>query len=321
MFNASFLSSTSFLLSQLVTDKESGMRESLKIMSLNRWAYAMSFYLSQLVFTVFTTLVIFGVYIGIINGRTSLPNERISMCQDSPASLFFALLLFGSGLLTMTMSISTVFTDSKLSVQIGTFLLFLPVSTFFCCLVAVIMQNDVGKHNYGSNFLQIGYLLPQFSFGVIILDGFFTNGAKTFLDLNVIPAWICLFLSTPCYFGLYVYLDSIIPNAFGIRLECCFCCKKKHKVRNEYASVYDPEFPVTIHRLAKNFGKFTAIAELDLGVKQGEVLCLLGHNGSGKTTLINMLTGMLQPTAGDAIVFGHSLVNEIDKVRLSLGLC
>jgi ABC-type multidrug transport system ATPase subunit len=67
--------------------------------------------------------------------------------------------------------------------------------------------------------------------------------------------------------------------------------------------------------LAKNFGKFTAVAELDLGIKQGEVLCLLGHNGAGKTTLINMLTGMLQPTTGDAVVFGHSLVYEIDKVR------
>lgn len=235
VFNASFLSSTSFLLSQLVTDKESGMRESLKIMSLNRWAYAMSFYLSQSVFTVFTTLVVFGVYIGIINGRTDLPNERISMCQDSPASLFFALLLFGLGLLAMTMLISTIFTDSKLSVQMGTFLLFLPVSTFLCCLVAVIMQKDAGKS--GSNFLQIGYILPQFSFGVIILDSFFANGAKTLLDLNVIPAWICLFLATPCYLGLYVYLDSIVPNALGIRLECCFCCKKKHMVRNEYTSV------------------------------------------------------------------------------------
>jgi ATP-binding cassette, subfamily A (ABC1), member 3 len=48
---------------------------------------------------------------------------------------------------------------------------------------------------------------------------------------------------------------------------------------------------------------------------------LLGHNGAGKTTLVNMLTGMLEPTAGDATVFDHSLVREIESVQRDIGLC
>jgi ATP-binding cassette subfamily A (ABC1) protein 3 len=47
----------------------------------------------------------------------------------------------------------------------------------------------------------------------------------------------------------------------------------------------------------------------------------LGHNGAGKTTAINLLTGMLRATSGDALIFGRSLQNSIDAVRQRMGLC
>lgn len=50
------------------------------------------------------------------------------------------------------------------------------------------------------------------------------------LDLNINVAWISLFLVTPLYIILYMYLDAIMPNAFGIRESCCFCLKKKRKI-------------------------------------------------------------------------------------------
>jgi len=50
-------------------------------------------------------------------------------------------------------------------------------------------------------------------------------------------------------------------------------------------------------------------------VYKNEIFTLLGHNGAGKTTAINMLTGMVQPTRGDAEILGRSLVSEINSVR------
>ena len=44
-------------------------------------------------------------------------------------------------------------------------------------------------------------------------------------------------------------------------------------------------------------------------------MAILGHNGAGKTTAIYMLTGLYKPDAGDANVYGSSLVNDIDGVR------
>lgn len=48
---------------------------------------------------------------------------------------------------------------------------------------------------------------------------------------------------------------------------------------------------------------------------------MLGHNGAGKTTAINMLTGILEPSSGDANILGRSLISELNDVRKDIGLC
>jgi len=73
--------------------------------------------------------------------------------------------------------------------------------------------------------------------------------------------------------------------------------------------------------LSKFFGKFNAVNNLNFSVYANEVLCLLGHNGAGKTTAINMLTGILEPSSGDARILGRSLISELNAVRQDIGLC
>jgi len=63
------------------------------------------------------------------------------------------------------------------------------------------------------------------------------------------------------------------------------------------------------------------VNDLSLSIKENEVFCLLGHNGAGKTTVLNMITGILKPTRGNAQIYGANLVEDIDAVRQSLGLC
>ena len=60
---------------------------------------------------------------------------------------------------------------------------------------------------------------------------------------------------------------------------------------------------------------------LHLNMYQDQITVLLGQNGAGKTTTMSMLVGLFPPTSGDAIINGHSILNDIDGVRESLGLC
>jgi ABC-2 type transport system ATP-binding protein len=79
------------------------------------------------------------------------------------------------------------------------------------------------------------------------------------------------------------------------------------------------DFGVQATGLRKTFGEMVAVAGLDLQVRRGEIFGLLGPNGSGKTTTIRMLTGLLEPTAGTAIVAGVDVVAAPEKVRERIG--
>lgn len=72
--------------------------------------------------------------------------------------------------------------------------------------------------------------------------------------------------------------------------------------------------------LTKRFGDCTAVKSLDLRVGKGTVYGLLGVNGAGKTTTIKMLTGLIRPTSGDALLAGHSILTENEKVREVTGV-
>jgi ABC-type multidrug transport system ATPase subunit len=64
-----------------------------------------------------------------------------------------------------------------------------------------------------------------------------------------------------------------------------------------------------------------ALSNMYLQVKRGECLALLGHNGAGKTTLMNILTGLMKPSHGDAFIFGKSVQREMTSIRTILGVC
>ncbi|MEW6508878.1 MAG: ABC transporter ATP-binding protein [Bacteroidota bacterium] len=76
---------------------------------------------------------------------------------------------------------------------------------------------------------------------------------------------------------------------------------------------------IEVLNLTKKFGKFTAVDQVTFNVKQGEIFGFLGANGAGKSTTIRMLIGILEPTAGDALVNGYSIMNESDMVKKNIG--
>ena len=72
--------------------------------------------------------------------------------------------------------------------------------------------------------------------------------------------------------------------------------------------------------LRKCYKSITAVDGLDLRIHKGELFSLLGVNGAGKTTTIKMLTCLTRPTAGEALVGGHSIAKERELVQAIIGV-
>jgi ABC-2 type transport system ATP-binding protein len=71
--------------------------------------------------------------------------------------------------------------------------------------------------------------------------------------------------------------------------------------------------------LYKSYGDVKALAGVDLQVAPGTVFGLLGPNGAGKTTVVRILTTLLQPDAGRAMVAGHDVVRDAEALRSAIG--
>ena len=71
--------------------------------------------------------------------------------------------------------------------------------------------------------------------------------------------------------------------------------------------------------MTKKFGDFAAVDNVNFTVKQGEIFGFLGANGAGKSTTIRMLIGVLEPTSGDALVGGYSIMKQPEMVKKNIG--
>ena len=201
--------------------------------------------------------------------------------------------------------------------------------------------------------MQYLFMFPQFPFAVQIANAF--EPGNNYFQVPVGVAWFFSVILAPCYFFLHMYLESILPNTFGVSKTCCFCLRGRRQqedideearqsllrnkedgtfnstIGDEEAAAFekadasqrliDPDHAIQLRRLTKMFGDFTAVDKLSLSIDRGEVFSILGHNGAGKTTAIYMLTGMYDPTGGEGTVDGYSIRNDIDEVRKQLGLC
>lgn len=81
-------------------------------------------------------------------------------------------------------------------------------------------------------------------------------------------------------------------------------------------------YAIECRQITKTFGSVVANDKIDLSVKFGEIMALLGENGSGKTTLMNMLSGIYHPDSGSILVGGKevSINSPVDSGNLGIGM-
>jgi len=78
---------------------------------------------------------------------------------------------------------------------------------------------------------------------------------------------------------------------------------------------------VTVAGLRKTYANgLTALQDIELTIQRGEIFALLGPNGAGKTTLINIICGIVTPSAGSVLADGHDIVRDYRAARSKIGL-
>ena len=77
---------------------------------------------------------------------------------------------------------------------------------------------------------------------------------------------------------------------------------------------------IEVSHISKRFGALQAVDNVSFDVESGTIFGLLGPNGAGKSTLIRMLTTLVPPTSGTAVVAGHDIVHDPNAVRTRIGV-
>lgn len=79
------------------------------------------------------------------------------------------------------------------------------------------------------------------------------------------------------------------------------------------------EMLLTTRQITKRYGSATAVDQVSLTLRQGQIYGLVGQNGAGKTTLLRMVTGQTYPTSGDLELFGETSPQGVNRMRANLG--
>jgi ABC-2 type transport system ATP-binding protein len=76
---------------------------------------------------------------------------------------------------------------------------------------------------------------------------------------------------------------------------------------------------IKTYNLRKNYASLTAVKDVNITLSKGEILGLVGPNGAGKTTLLKMLSTLIEPTTGAALIMGHDIFKEKLQIRRHIG--
>lgn len=166
-------------------------------------------------------------------------------------------------------------------------------------------------------------------------------------DLTIGTTMVFLSLSSVVFFLLTMYIETIFPGAYGVAKSWYFPFKKEFWCRTSKRRDYEPfvdhntdnnscvqaapenfeDEPsdryagVVVKNLCKTFDKNVVVSNLSMNMYNNQITVLLGHNGAGKTTTFSMLTGMIEPTSGTALINGYDVRTNIDMARNSMGFC
>eukprot|EP00004_Rigifila_ramosa_P020544 TRINITY_DN5332_c0_g3_i1.p1 TRINITY_DN5332_c0_g3~~TRINITY_DN5332_c0_g3_i1.p1 ORF type:complete len:1669 (-),score=414.89 TRINITY_DN5332_c0_g3_i1:6-5012(-) len=344
------------LVSKIVSEKEGKMKEAMRIMGLLDSSYWLSWFA---VYALITLVCVTGMTIAASEGLYQYSNPAIIFAFFLLfAWSFIALALFMTVFFTrakvaagVAFVVSIGMTAVNFSLDLGTS----PTTARLMCLLPpgglsvgarVLADFESSQSGIQNDTINSTKSLVPFSHVLLIMwaDIFIYLFLTWYVD-NVYPGEFgrpkgFLFFLSPTYWS---FLNRTTPAQVDVEkgVELTSLQKDEEPVSGELAK----KNSLTVQRIVKEFPRtddsglikflrrvfkmktneaaepFRAVDGLSLSVFEGQILSLLGHNGAGKSTLINILTGMVEQTSGDARVYGKSLAEDITEIRKLIGYC
>ncbi|XP_056019371.1 cholesterol transporter ABCA5-like isoform X3 [Ostrea edulis] len=337
-----------FLTANIVNDKEKKIKEGMKMMGLRDSAYWASW--ASLYFLLIT----------IVTAAVTLIAYLAEFYKNSNMFLFFMILeLYGMSLITFAWLITPFFQKAQTAGGLAS-MASMVTSLLYLVVSMTRTVTSTGEVSYtippvGRGFLS---LLSPCCVALAIDQSLFLD-ITVGMDFETVKSgdfplygyMLMLLFDAVLYAFLAIYLDNIVPGNYGPRFPPYYIFTKSYwfgtKTGKYNSSADDTDYffgndienvtaemrekqGLRFYDITKEFkskekgeGMVKAVDGFSLEVYEGQITCLLGHNGAGKTTLLNMLSGLVAPTSGSAIVQGYDVSNPSDVMRMRAitGVC
>ncbi|XP_017058999.1 phospholipid-transporting ATPase ABCA3 [Drosophila ficusphila] len=335
----SFIYPCSTVTKFVTAEKELQLKEIMKLIGVHNWLHWVAWFVkSYIMLMLVVALIMILVMIKFTSSVAVLTNS------DWPPVLFF-LHTYVVVSICVCFMLAVLFSKASTASAVAAifwFLTFIPYSfSFYYYERMSLLQKLLICMVFSNSALGFGIHVIVVWEGTgegITWDNIF-HPVSTDDDLTLFYVIMSMSCGGLIFLLICLYLEQIFPGDYGIPRKWYFIFQRK--ILQHFMPLYIVNAPnniggserkgescrkgreagVQLCNLQKTYGKHKAVKGLSLKMHWNEITVLLGHNGAGKTTTINMLTGVVKPTAGTAIVNGYDIRTDLEKARQSLGVC
>ncbi|XP_017079298.2 phospholipid-transporting ATPase ABCA1-like isoform X2 [Drosophila eugracilis] len=319
----------------IAAEKEKQLKEVMKIMGLRNWLHWAAWFVKAFIpLSILATIITICLKINMSNGP-------LLATSSFTAVLFFLITYLIAGI-CFSFMMAVLFSRASTASTVTSVIFILSHVPYYFTFGNISLSSKLGWSLIPNT--AIGY-----GFNLIINfeetgDGFqwsyiFTP-ASDGDSLTVGAVMIMMMVSSVIFTLICLYIEQVSPGNFGVPRPWNFPFtrefwgiksieKDNFDLGNRIQlnpSAFESEtegklIGLRIQNLRKRFANKTVVKDLTLNMYKDEITVLLGHNGAGKTTTVSMLTGMIPPTSGSAIINGYDITTNTEEARMSMGIC
>jgi len=302
-------------------EKEMKMKEAMMLMGLDNWLHACAWYLKSFVVWIVPLLIL------VFFITFDWPTGAVFQYSD-PLVLMVILTLYVTAGISYCFLISACFKKANTAATVGGVLWFGTYAPFM--IFQPKYSSMTNREILASTILPntaLGYIFQS----LIMFEGIGTGLTWENITVTVSPddkmciadIMLMLVFDSVLYLLIAIYLETAFPRNSGFHPPWYFPIMPSFWFEKKVDPKHITEKSgIHIQSLSKSFtpGKYV-VNKLSVDMHPNQITVLLGHNGAGKSTTMSMLTGLISPTSGTALIEGYDIKTHMKTIRHSLGLC